>query len=391
LIFVAGPIGIGAERQSAEPPRVAWLTEQTSRLVDGCRTKASGGRTLYCPDGKAHYGALWTRDFAYIVENCPELIPIDHLGSCIRYLLEGQRSDGCVPDRREPDGLSVYSAGGVGQHFAEPPLDNTAFMVLLVCDYVERLGKPEAIGEFTAALQRAMDYTPRNDGLVWNDPQKPHSTFGFTDTVGKTGDQFFDSLLYWQACRRLVPLLRRIGDSEKADEFAERCRLIEQNIGRLWDEERGMFWAAGRDCRQVDVWGNAYAVYIDFPLCEKRGRILNFLSENYDRYVWQGQVRHLVEGEYWERLLVDVERERYQNGAYWATASGWVLYALAQTRPDLARRMFSDLIADFKQRGIYECVNRGYRQLETYVASATNPLGAVRRLARNGFNIDEGQ
>jgi hypothetical protein len=53
--------------------------------------------------------------------------------------------------------------------------------------------------------------------------------------------------------------------------------------------------------------------------------------------------------------------------------------------------MFSDLIADFKQRGIYECVNRGYRQLETYVASATNPLGAVRRLARNGFNIDEGQ
>jgi hypothetical protein len=75
-----------------------------------------------------------------------------------------------------------------------------------------------------------------------------------------------------------------------------------------------------------------------------------------------------------------VDPERYQNGAYWATASGWVMGALNERHPELARRMFRDLMEDFKAGGICECVNAGYRQLPSYVNSATNPLGAARRI-----------
>ncbi len=77
--------------------RMNWLTEQAKRLIDGCRVKANDGTILYCPDGKGHYGALWTRDFAYMVENCSDMIPSEHIEACIRYLLSGQREDGCIP------------------------------------------------------------------------------------------------------------------------------------------------------------------------------------------------------------------------------------------------------------------------------------------------------
>ena len=130
----------------------------------------------------------------------------------------------------------------------------------------------------------------------------------------------------------------------------------------------------------MDVWGNAYAIWLDFPLRGKRTRVLRFLHGNRERYVWRGQVRHLLKGEHRQWLLPPVQSERYQNGAYWATASGWVMCALAQKDRPLARRMWDDLIADFRQGGVCECINEGYRQLPSYVVSATNPLAAARRL-----------
>ena len=39
---------------------------------------------------------------------------------------------------------------------------------------------------------------------------------------------------------------------------------------------------------------------------------------------------------YWQRLLIDVPRETYQNGAYWATATGWIAWCLHRTDPAAA-------------------------------------------------------
>jgi hypothetical protein len=87
-----------------------------------------------------------------------------------------------------------------------------------------------------------------------------------------------------------------------------------------------------------------------------------------------------LKGEHWQRLLTPVQPERYQNGAYWATASGWLMWALAQRDPAAARQVWKELLADFREHGVFECVNEGYRQLDSYVVSATNPLAAARRL-----------
>ncbi|MBI2925275.1 MAG: hypothetical protein HYY24_06170 [Verrucomicrobia bacterium] len=372
---------LGAAEPSAD---LRWLTDTTRRLLLGCRVRADDGTWLYTPDGKGNYKALWTRDFAYMVEHAGDLMPREEVEACLRYLLRGIRTDGATPDRVQPDGVAVYTGGPPDKPLGEPNLDNAQFLVIAVAEHLKRLPRQRAralFREWALALRKAMDWTPcAASGLVWNDPAKPHSPYGFTDTIGKTGELFFESLLYWTACERLAEWQRRIAERETAKEFRQRAKLIERNLGTLWDERTGAFLAATKDCRQLDVWGNAYAIWLDFPLGAKRARVLRWLHENRERFVWRGQVRHLLKGEHWQRLLLPVPPERYQNGAYWATASGWMLFALAKTDARLARRMWDDLIADFRSGGVCECVNEGYRQLPSYVVSATNPLAAARRL-----------
>ena len=379
LLVLCTP-AFGAEQSS----QVAWLKEQTQQLILGCRVQANDGTWLYTPDGKGNYRALWTRDFAYMVENAGDLMTRNEVEAGLRYLINGIRADGAAPDRVQPDGLAVYVGGPVDRPLGEPNLDNPPFLVIAVDEHLKRLPRKQAralFQEWSASLDKAMDWVSRSAaGLVWNDPAKPHSPYGFTDTIGKTGELFFESLLDWTACRRMAEWHGRVGNSKRAKEYRRRAKLIERNLGILWDEEAGAFLAATKDCRQLDIWGNAYALWLEFPLGKRRGRVLQFLHANHDRCVWRGQVRHLLKGEHWQRLLSPVQPERYQNGAYWATASGWMMYALAHKDPPLAQRIWADLIADFRNNDICECVNEGYRQLPSYVVSATNPLAAARRL-----------
>lgn len=362
----------------------AWLEQTTRQLLLGCRVRANDGTWLYTPDGKGNYRALWTRDFAYMVENAGDLMPREDVEAGLRYLIKGIRADGAAPDRVQPDGVAVYVGGPVDHPLGEPNLDNPPFLVIAVDTHLNRLPRNQAEAlfcEWAASLDKAMDWIPRSAaGLVWNDPAKPHSPYGFTDTIGKTGELFFESLLDWTASRRMADWHRRIGNTGQAKKHRERAEMIERNLGILWDEDAGAFLAATKDCRQLDVWGNAYAIWLDFPLGRKRARLLRFLHDRHEDFVWHGQVRHLLKGEHWQRLLAPVQPERYQNGAYWATASGWTMFALAQTDPKLARKMWNDLVADFHEGGVCECVNDGYRQLPSYVVSATNPLAAARRL-----------
>lgn len=370
---------------STNLPSVEFLTQQARLLLKGCQVPAKDGTSLYTPDGKGNYKALWTRDFTYMVENAGDLMPPDQVEACIKYLIAGVRKDGAAPDRVRPDGVPVYAAGGEETPVGEPNIDNAQFLVIAADTFLNGLPKKDAPRRFldwAPQLKMAMDYIPRDPslGLVFNTPDKPHSPYGFTDCIGKTGCLLFESLLYWTACERLERWYRLAGEPDSARDFKKRARAIERAISTLWDEKSGAFLAATKDCRQIDIWGNAYAIWLDFPLGAKRASILAFLEREYPHYVWRGQVRHLLQGQNWQRLLVPVQPERYQNGAYWATASGWVMYAISKRNPNLARIMWNDLIADFQSGGICECVNEGYRQLPSYVASATNPLAAARRL-----------
>ncbi len=363
---------------------LAWLDGECRRLLAGCRRTALDGTALFTPDGSGHYGALWTRDFAYMVEGAGDLLSLGEIEAAIRYLLRCQKPDGTVPDRVQIDGRPVYSAGPAAAPLGAPPTDNSQFLVKLVWSHWKLAGEASLAREALPQLLRAMDAVPRRQGLVWIDPKVPRSPYGFTDSVGKSGMELFSSLLYWEASRDLAEMCGSFNLPNCRKDFAERAGRIERALSQLWSGKEDALLAATVACRQVDVWGNAYAIYIGFPLGGRRARVLNFLEKNLNSYAWCGQIRHLLRGQYWSRLLVRVKPDTYQNGGHWGTASGWVAYALSLRRPDLASRLYWELLDDYRRGGPCEWISPGTRRLSTYVVSAANPRAALRKLRSEG-------
>lgn len=360
------------------------LGQLSNRLIQGCISPAHDGTSLFTPDGIASYDGLWTRDFAYMVEYAGASIKDEQIIAAVDYIIGGRREDGWLPDRIYADGSAVYAAGVAGSPVGQANLDNTPFLVFVAHVLLNRMDAEQARSLFARwepHLALGLDIIPLSkDGLVYNDPADPHSPYGFTDTIGKTGELFKESLLFWRSCVQLADLYAQFGDAADGSRFQYRASAVEQHLFKLYAPEHQAFWAASEDCRQLDIWGVAYLLYIGFPADAAKDELIAFLVQHYGDYVYKGQIRHLLKGEYWDRLLIDVPHETYQNGAYWATASGWVIWSLAQADAGLAARTVQDVMRSFEEDGVFECINEGYSKLDSFVVSATNVYGAVDRL-----------
>lgn len=363
----------------------SYLADLSSSLIKGCRAQAYDGTWLYTPDGIANYNALWLRDFSYMTEYAGFAISQEDIIACIRYSIRHRREDGWMPDRVTKDGIGVYAAGEMGSPIGEANLDNTPFLVYTVYSLYQRMDMEHfgtLFAEWEPYLSHGLDLIPLNQkGLVYNDPKKPHSPYGFTDTVCKTGDLFMESLLFWRACRMMEALCTQYGQGS-AEKYTALSESVERSLSTLRDADTGLYYAASGDCRQIDIWGMAYMLYIGFPAStDEKEHLLDFFCSSYDKYMYKGQVRHLLKGEYWQKLLISIEPETYQNGAYWATATGWILWCLAQKDVSLAARTLLEVTECFKKEGSFECVNDGYEKLPSMVVSATNVYGGLIRTA----------
>jgi hypothetical protein len=368
-----------AIRQRIAADEITWMREATRKQLRGSRMRGAGGVWLHTPDGIGSYAALWTRDFQYFVEYAGDLLEPDEIKASIGYLLERQRADGCIPDRVNIAGKGVYSPGPEHAPMADHALDNGPFMAKLVASYVSQTGDLSLFRQYEPALRKGLDHTSRaNNGLVVNPSTTPQCPYGFTDTVAKTGHLLFCSILYYDACAQMERLCRRAECGEPA-EYARRATRIRANIGILWNDDEGMFLATDGDCRQVDIWGSALAVQVGCTTDQQSDRISDYLIAHYDGIVQRGQVRHLPAGQTWEQLFVPIQPGRYQNGAFWATPVVWIAPTIARRDMTLAVKMVQDVIADYRQRGITECVNGDYHNVREYVVSATNVYGLVRK------------
>ena len=284
-------------------------------------------------------------------------------------------------------GAAIYAAGNPELPCGEANLDNAPFLAMafsLLLDRVEPWEREILLQKHLAPLWRGLACIPLDaDGLVWNDSQRPHSPYGFTDCIGKTGTLMMESLLLWRACRMLASHLQRRGDFASFLSKMERTsEHIENALEKVfYQKESGMLLAATQDCRQIDVWGSCYALSVGFPLTEGCAQsIRRWLIANAGGILEHGQLRHTAPGEFWERLLLFVPQGEYQNGAYWATATGWFADAVHPADPALAERVLEEAAAYFEEQGIFECVNGPYRKLNHFVVSAANTYGAAKRL-----------
>ena len=185
----------------------SWLSDRVVALLQGCRLNATDGTVLFTPDASSSYGAQWTRDMAYAMMYAPvQFGPngSDLLAAAVRYTFRGQRpSDGCMPDRVTADGTPVYSPGSPTDPFSDHALDNGPFGATLVATHWHLWADRQLFCELEPSAKRALQFPPRRDGLVYNDPASPNCTYGFTDTVAKQGHLLFTSLLLLQATRQM--------------------------------------------------------------------------------------------------------------------------------------------------------------------------------------------
>jgi len=252
-------------------------------------------------------------------------------------------------------------------------------MALMVCSYLDQYNEDNFFAEVEPKLRRGLDHVNRaENGLVYNDPNDPQCVYGFTDIVKKTGNLLFSSLIYFDACMHMERLCKKY-KTGNADEYRRRADLIRNNISQLWDESTGMFWAADQDCKQIDIWGSAFAIDVGITSESQTKKIGDYLISNYDQLVQRGQVRHLAPGDsHWQQLFHECKEGTYQNGAFWSTPLAWIVPVFAKRDPKLAQKTLQDVIDDFQTNGVNECVNGDYLKVPNYVVSATNVYALTR-------------
>lgn len=359
--------------------KVKWMKEATLKQLKGCRVKGAGGTWIHTPDGVGNYKALWTRDSYYMVEYAGDLMDREEIKASIHYLLNGQREDGCIPDRVNKVGQPIYSPGAPGKPMADHALDNGPFMAMMVCSYVNQYGDKDLFKEVESKLRRGLDHIyVKENGLVYNDPKNPQCVYGFTDIVKKTGYLLFSSLLYFKASLEMHNLCVKYNCGNPSI-YKRRYEYVRQSIYKLWNEDDGMFWAADGDCKQIDIWGSAYAVAVGITSEEQTKRIASYLVAHYDETVMNGQVRHLTSSDgAWEKLFHDCKEGTYQNGAYWATPLAWMIPVYEMGKPGLGKLTLEKVISDFQENDINECINDGYVKVPNFVVSATNVYSLTR-------------
>jgi hypothetical protein len=410
---------------------------QESRVPCGKRVRSSPtntcGFTLLMPGGKGGYPAFWIRDFAMSLES--GLITNEEMAQHLRLIARCQNGPEArhlqhgllippfaVPDHINFNGAAVFYPGtydsgdnqGVGQFGILPPVDDHYEFVHVAWCLYRAAGNARFLEEPINGLPLFQHLTNAFDapavdaqsGLVATDGAHRAVGFGFCDGIWLTGKLLFPSLLRYRAAGQLAELCGALARPEQALAYRQAQQLILTNLAPAFAEPervRGWLLAATGTCRQPDVWGTLYAIYLGVlrgPALERaRGTIAEAVRNQ--TIVFEGAVRHIPTNfdwsasSAWEKTSGEA-LNTYQNGAYWHTPTGWLIAALKPQDAALANQVFNDYlhhlrINDFrlgqKAEAPWECFGpkphpgfgpKGYSQNGVYMTSVALPWAVLR-------------
>jgi hypothetical protein len=376
---------LGATQSSLESieESVDWLARESHRLIRASVRTMDDGMKAFPPQVGIGYQAFWLRDYEYTLEGDIEAYSSEELLASARLFISSLRADGAGVDCVKYDGTPIYKPGygSMGEH---PVADGSQFTVGVAWHTYQKTRDAAFLAESIDPLVKTMQAVPLNPdtGLVHIVPGKTwdRCPYGFTDTTRKQGDVLFCSLLFVQACGQLSDLLNEGQRPNDAKAWRQRGDRASQSIrNEFWDGNVGLFRAATVQCREHDIWGSAFAVYLGVADTAQSMAIARYFKTHYQDIVQHGQIRHLPGGVYWEQGCA---RDSYQNGAYWATPTGWFVYALDRVDPALADRTVIDMVRHFRQYGACEWILGEQRQLPDYLASASLPLAGIRAMLK---------
>lgn len=400
-----------------------------SRVAPGGKLGAIGpnetGGTLIRPGGRDCYPAFWIRDYAMALDSGH--VTLDEQRHMLLLTASRQQdalwelpSGSVVPANSIPDhitfqGKPIFFPGTLDDYEGQggprwgylPALDDHFYFVHMAAAYIEQGGDPGILDQDVTGtplferLERAYAMPPARTGtgLVYAEPEKRGVSFGFVDTVTHTGELLFCSLLKLRAARELASLARLRGDEATANHYQQDMDKLRTAIAGTFQMADGMLKASTGISAQPDVWGTAFAVYIDAlpePALEPACRALAALARDGRTICWRGNIRHVPtsadhsDASAWEQCLA--RKNTYQNGAYWGTPVGWVCYAVHRVDPETASAIARAYIEELREGDFrkgpesgspWECMHPDgdHRQNAVYMTSVACPLAAFRKMA----------
>ncbi|MBS0663223.1 MAG: hypothetical protein JSR48_08145 [Verrucomicrobia bacterium] len=362
---------------------IAWLAAEAHRVIRASAVPMHDGTLAFPPQVGIGYDAFWLRDYAYALEGSMASFSHEELAAACRVFVRALRADGAAVDCVRFNGTPIYQPG-YGTMGREPVLDGSPFTVSVAWQTFQRTHDRRLLLEVLDPLVKTMDAMPRNpaNGLAHIAFPGERCPYGFTDSIPKSGDELFCSLLLVQAARQLGDLLEARGRIGEAQHWRQEAGRVADSVrGVFWDEETGLFRATTGACNVPDIWGSAFAVWLDVATPAQAVRIATYFKEHHAELVLHGQVRHTPGYLDWNGRRMPVNSGDYQSGGFWATPVGWFVYALDLADPILADQTVVELVRFFQRRGTCEWINReGKCQLPGYTASAALPLAGIRAM-----------
>lgn len=362
---------------------VVWLQGKSKAMIRASRRAMHDGSAAFPPQVGCFYDAFWLRDYEYMLEGCVDAFSDKELTDSCMVFLKAQRVDGACVDCVRYDGTPDYQPG-YGTIGDNPVADGSQFLVAVAWHTYQKVQDREMIERIADRLVKAMNAVPRNpaNGLVHIKPGGyDRAPYGFTDSVRKQGDELFCSLLFVDSSRKLADLLDVAKRSPEANQWRAEADRIADGIRKVfWDGSLGLFRAATLQCKEPDIWGSAFAVYLGVASNEQAMAVAEYFKSHYSEIVNRGQIRHLPGGVYWEACARP--KDDYQDGTFWATPTGWFVYTLDLVDPTLADQTVLDMVRDFQTNGVNEWFFGDKKGAPEYLANVALPIAGIQKMLR---------
>jgi hypothetical protein len=379
---------------------LSFLRATARAILDSCSVPPGGkcgdstntlGFRAVTPGG---YPSVWVQDFTMNFSSglLSRDVGINHL----RLILQSQNgseakelgSNVIVPPHAIPDhinlnGAPVYFPGTYdpeanqsGKWGFRPPINNY-YDVIWLTHMLARSGDVKALlnetvnGKTVYERLRLAFSVPEIDSkteLVHTTDERRAVGFIFCDSIYMTGDLLMASLLRQRAAEHMAFFAESMGRDSDAVTYSALAERIAQSILQVFGDDGchgGWMKATTGVSGQPDVWASIYAVYRGIVKGEAKTRLLQTIVSSLEKQgeiEFQGALRHLPisfdasEKSAWERSVTP--KNRYQNGAYWHTPTGWLIAVLQEKYPDHAKGIRDRWIQHLKaeQGRVWECI-----------------------------------
>lgn len=369
---------------------IAYLKQLSKRTIDASKFQFTGGvqngNYSYSP-GNSYPLEVYIRDFAMATRSYPEYFSTTDINVVLAFFHGTKGASGQIHDAGVQAG-GVHEAGGM----SIASIDNQYEFIDLCYQHYQRTGSPTAYTTYKATILTALAYPNIQNNLVYilSESPWPKVGFGFQDIVASQGYELMTSVMRYRSLKQLVIMATAAGDSSDASTWQTQADAVPAALETyLWDSTRGLFYNSSVNNVKHSVPGSAYAVVQGCCSASVANTISQKLIDMMPGHVdalagkgcfLNGYVRHLPLDENWDALRVGYGVGIYQNGAYWATFTGWVALAIKRLSQYEANFLMIDLIDKLKTDGPLitplEAFNTSpvYQGSSRYTVSSTLPL-----------------